>query len=860
MDYNNSIGRSNFIRQTRTTLIKSSIKQDWFVGLVILLLFLIAAEAGWFRALDRQAYDLGVQFSASKDTNEDIVVIAIDDKSMQSLGAWPWPREVIAEMTRMVTRGVPKVMGFTFPLDSGQSQASLGSLSELGKILKQEKKLSKRVNRALRATELTLRGDDQLAASFKAAGRIVLAMPYTEGRGPQSGLMPSLPVHMQRYALAKVRVDNLSHGFGWPTPGITRADAIFPPLHKFSNPVGAVGVVSLSENFGSEPLMVKYGSDVLPSFALMLAARSKGLSTQNVESEGYSGPMLDGKSLGADRNLRIYPRFYSGEGTKSAFPVYSMVDVLDGSVDVGQFKDKIVIVGITSPRVVPLGEAPSGEPISATVATAHSVSSLLNNEQYRLPDWAAWIERLLIIFIGLYFVLVIGRLRASSAFYLSMFLVLMVFNAHFLLMSTQSMWLPMMSTVAMLLGGQLIFGVRRLWSGRLRGVEDELQATNRQLGMALQAQGYLDQAFDKLRRGRVDDSLLGQIYNLGLDYERKRQFNKAEAVYRFILQHDPKYNDVSARIEQNEQAANTVVLAGQNTDGPGANLISSQNGVQKPKLGRYQIDREIGRGAMGMVYLGRDEKIGRTVAVKTMLLSTELEESLRDEVRTRFFREAEAAGRLNHPNIVTVYDVGEEQDLAYIAMDYLKGKDLTAYISSKTLLPVSQVIGIGSSIAMALDYAHQQRVVHRDIKPANIIYDQEKYSAMITDFGVACLTDASKTKTGTVLGSPYYMSPEQLAGKKVDGRADLFSLGVTLYQMLCGVLPFNGDSIANLMYNITNEEHPDIRRYRSDLPPCVNKLVNKALEKDVADRFQTGEEMALAMKRCQEHIREMEAA
>ncbi len=640
------------------------------------------------------------------------------------------------------------------------------------------------------------------------------------------------------------------------TTPISAADGI----DVYIRPVGAVGVVRLNENFGGEPLMVKYGSEILPSFALMMAARSKGLSTQNVESEGFSSPMLDGKSLGADYNLRIYPRYYRGEGNKSAFPIYSLIDVLDGSINAQQFKDKIVIVGVTSPRIVRLGQAPSGEAISATVATAHTVSSLLNNEQYHLPDWAVWVERVLIIAIGLYFMVIIGRVRGTSAFYLSMFLVLMVFNAHFLLMSTQSMWLPLMSAVAMLLTGQAIFGTRRMWNGRLRVVEDELLSTNRQLGLAFQAQGYLDQAFDKFRRSRIDESLLGQIYNLGLDYERKRQFNKAEAVYRFILLHDPKYNDVSARIEQNEQAANTVVLAGQDTDGPGANLISSQNGVQKPKLGRYQIEREIGRGAMGRVYLGRDDKIGRTVAIKTMVLSSELDDDLRDEVRTRFFREAEAAGRLNHPNIVTVYDVGEEQDLAYIAMDYLKGKDLTAYSTSKTLLPVSQVIGVVSSVALALDYAHQQRVVHRDIKPANIIYDQEKYVAKITDFGVACLTDASATKTGTVIGSPYYMAPEQLAGKKVDGRADLFSLGVTLYQMLCGVLPFNGDSIANLMYNIANEEHPDIRRYRADLPNCVNNLVNKSLQKDVADRFQTGKEMAIAMKRCQEHIREMEAA
>ena len=456
--------------------------------------------------------------------------------------------------------------------------------------------------------------------------------------------------------------------------------------------------------------------------------------------------------------------------------------------------------------------------------------------------------------------MVLRRFRTNTAFFTTFFLVLMIFNAHFLLMSTQSIWLPMMSGVVLLIVGHFVLGTRRWANLYVQGMRDDLSDTNRQLGVALQSQGNLDQAFDRYRRCSVDEPLLGHLYNLGLDYERKRQFNKAVSVFKFIVEHQPMYNDASERIEQNTQAANTVVLAGAANTGPGPNLISSQEGVQKPKLGRYMIDSEIGRGAMGMVYLGRDDKIGRTVAIKTMMLAEDVDDEMRDDVRNRFFREAEAAGRLDHPNIVTVYDVGEEQDLAYIAMDYLSGKDLTAYTSPKSLLPVSQVFGVISSIAMALDYAHRQHVVHRDVKPANIIFDRKKNVAKITDFGVACLTDASKTKTGTVIGSPYYMSPEQLAGKKVDGRADLFSLGVTLYQMLSGALPFNGDSIANLMYNIANEDHPDIRRFRSDLPNCVQALVNKALAKDATERFQTGKDLALAMKRCHPHIREMEAA
>jgi CHASE2 domain-containing sensor protein len=843
-------------------LIKSLLKRDWFIGLVITLLFLAFAEAGWFAGLDRQAYNLGVKFSASKDPHEDIVVVAIDDKSLQALGAWPWSRDVLAETTQLLSKAKTRVVGFTMPFDTGQYEAGLASLAELRTILKKDKKLSRRVNKALRVTESTLHGDDNLAGTFKAGGRIVLAMPYIPTSEPLPDLNPSLPRYMQRFALTRIKVDaNSSRGFGWPSPHVTRAAEVFPPIEILANRVGGVGVIGFAEQFNSEPLIVQYGRGFLPSFALMLATRSKGMSMQHIESRISTSPMLGGKDLGADMDFRIYPRFYEAKDGKPAFKKYSLIDVLDGSVDADVFSHKIVIVGLTSPRLAQPRLTPTGQAISPTMATAHTVSSLLNNEQYHLPEWAGWAQRGLIVALGIYLMLIMGRFRANTAFFLSLFLLLMIFNAHFVLMSSQSLWLPMMTAVVMLIIGHLLLGTRQAVNVRLNQVNSELSAANRQLGQSLQAQGNLDQAFERLRACQVDEPLLGQIYNLGLDYERKRQFNKAVAVFKFISDHDAKFNDVSERIQQNEQASNTVVLGGtRDSSGPGPNLISSKEGLQKPKLGRYRIDSEIGRGAMGMVYLGHDDKIGRTVAIKTMVLADEIEDEMRDEVKTRFFREAEAAGRLDHPNIVTVYDVGDEQDLAYIAMDYLKGKDLTAYSTTKTLLPTSQVWEIIMSVASALDYAHQQHVVHRDIKPANIIYDNKKRVAKITDFGVACLTDASKTKTGTVLGSPYYMSPEQLAGKRVDGRADLFSLGVTLYQMLCGELPFQGESIANLMYNIANEKHPDIRRFRSDLPNCVNNVINKALQKDAKARFASGKQMAASMKRCQEHIKEMNAA
>jgi len=840
--------------------IKSLLRRDWFIGLVITILFLFLAEAGWMVALDRQAYNIGVKFSAAKEPHEDIVVVAIDDKSLQELGAWPWSRDVLAKTTRLLSRAKPSVMGFTMPFDTGQYEAGLSSLAKLRAILKKEKKLSRRVNKALRLTESTLRGDKNLASSFKSAGRIVLAVPYIPTDKPLPGLNSSLPKYMQKFALPKVSVNGASRGLGWPSPKINRASEISPPIELLAKQAGGVGVISFVEQFNSAPLIVQYGGDYLPSFSLMLATRSKSMSTQHIESRASARPTLGGKDLGADINFRIYPRFYEDKNGKSPFKLYSLIDVLNGKVATDVFRDKIIIVGLTSPRLAQPRLTPTGQAISPTVAIAHTVSSLLNNEQYRLPDWAGWAQRGIIVVIGLYLMLVMGRFRTNTALFLSLFLILMIFNAHFVLMSSQSLWLPMMSAVTMLIVGHLILGTRRSVNARLGLVQGELSAANRLLGQSLHAQGNLDQAFAKYRTCQPDESLLGQVYNLGLDYERKRQFNKAAAVFKFISEHDAKFSDVSERIQQNENAASTVVLGNRDATGPGPNLISGADTLEKPKLGRYRIEAEIGRGAMGMVYIGQDDKIGRTVAIKTMLLSDEIEEDMRDEVRTRFFREAEAAGRLDHPGIVTVYDVGDEQDLAYIAMDYLKGKDLTAYCNAKSLLPVSEVFSIIINVATALDYAHQQHVVHRDIKPANIIYDDEKRVAKITDFGVACLTDASKTKTGTVIGSPYYMSLEQLAGKKVDGRADLFSLGVTMYQMLCGELPFKGDSIASLMYNIANEKHPDIRRFRSDLPNCVNNLIDKVLDKDAQQRFESGKEMADSMKRCQEHISEMEAA
>jgi serine/threonine-protein kinase len=377
---------------------------------------------------------------------------------------------------------------------------------------------------------------------------------------------------------------------------------------------------------------------------------------------------------------------------------------------------------------------------------------------------------------------------------------------------------------------------------------DETSAeSNRMLGIAYQAQGQLDLAWDKFRQVPMSAAVMDNLYNLALDFERKRQFNKAESVFRTMHDYDPKYRDLEQKLSRAKQLSETVILGGAGASHPGGTMVLG-GGAEKPMLGRYQVEKELGKGAMGVVYLGKDPKIGRQVAIKTMALAQEFEADELAEVKERFFREAETAGRLNHPNIVSIYDAGEEHDLCYIAMEQMKGGDLVPYTKPGALLPVDKVVSIVARVADALGYAHKQSVVHRDIKPANIMYDLGSDTVKVTDFGIARLTDSSKTKTGMVLGTPSYMSPEQLAGKKIDGRSDLFSLAGSLYQMLCGKLPFAGESMAQLMFKIANEPPTDILSVNPDVPPGLVAFLDRAMGKDADQRFQTGEEFGAALR------------
>jgi serine/threonine-protein kinase len=829
-------------------------KKDWFVALLIGAVFALAVLGGArsLQRLELLVYDSGVRMtSRTPGATENIAIIAIDDPSIKEIGRWPWPRSVLAEMLDWLARAEAKAIGLLIFFTEPQNDPGLTHIRSLQEYLDANPlppkarvpEQLKQVRQMLRDAERELDVDRQLGAAIPRARSVYLPMFFELGR-PLGNPESALPDYVRRNRLTNV----VTRDGGSAVESTLAAHA---PLEVFGQKAAGIGHLNLgresNEGVRTENLVLEHFGEHYPSLAMLLAARSLNLGPEDIQIELGRGVRTGRLAIRTSKRLQMYTGFYPATREGSAFARYSFHDVLAGKVPAGVFRNRIVLIGSTAVGVGNVYGTPLG-PMSGPELTGNVVASILNQDFYQRPRWAMAAEWALLAAVLLYLMLGIPNLPARIAAPISAVLLLaLLVSGHYLLVS-EKMWLKTATPALFLLVGHMLITTKRfLLTERLKHeAETDSAHNNRMLGLAFQGQGQLDMAYDKFLRLAVDGSVLELFYNLALDFERKRRFSKAASCYDYILRHDAKFRDAAMRKQRAAVAEHTVMLGGKATSAGGTLVLDT---TEKPRLGRYEVERELGRGAMGAVYLGRDPRINRIVAIKTIELS-QFEDSELEQVRSRFFREAETAGRLNHPNIVTIYDAGEEHDLAYIAMELLQGNDLTHYLRQDRALPLDWVSDVVAQVADALDYAHRNDVVHRDIKPANIMYDEAAKKVKVTDFGIARVTASSRTKTGVVLGTPSYMSPEQLSGKHVDGRSDLFSLGVTLFELLTRQQPFGGDSLATLMYRIANDKHPDVTELRPDLPACVKKVIDKALAKSADKRFQTGAEMRQALLEC----------
>jgi len=868
----------------------------WLMTLLVTTLVSALIYFDGVHSLEMTLYNMMMQYRA-QEVNASVAVIAIDDKTRHSLGALSESRSQYADIIEKISQHA-QVVGITVDLSSPQRSPEAVHLQKIYRVYQQTQdiqdlpdalaelqqfmqtlanirarlatdqakikgflefyatSLLKRdfrkdlsdLKAQLNQAQAYLDSDSILASSLRKTHNVVL------GISPALQQYAAMSASQLSAELAMHQLTNIQEDFEFSarSPQPPTLNQLYEPLNQFTQNAEAAGILlPTGDNFYQQPLVIKNNDLYFAALPLVLAAYYLGGTLADIEVQLGQGIKLNNIKIETDEELKIYPFFYKN----SEFLTYSLTDLLEPEFDFTALQGKAALIGVTEYPSMPQYETPIGQ-MPAVIAVAHTLASLLNQHNLTKPQWQIIIQVAIFLCIFSYLAFVLSKLSTQIGLIITAALAAALLTLNGILLYHG--WVIFLTLpIILLISGYAVFLLKKAiiaYQDVFRLHPDAVES-NRLLGLAFQGQGHLEMAFEKYRLCPPDEAILGLLYNLALDYELKRQFNGAAAVYRYMLSRTPHFRDVQKRLDHLYRRLPRSGLAGGLGVAAKANGdFSFEDSVEKPTLGRYQVERQLGKGAMGLVYLGRDPKLDRLVAIKTLALSQEFEGEELQEATRRFFREASAAGRLKHPYIVSIYDAGEEQDLAYISMEFFKGGNLLAYCKPDNLLPIPSVIDITTKVAEALDYAFSQGVVHRDIKPANIMYNPASGKIKITDFGIARITDSNKTRTGVILGTPSYMSPEQLVGKQVDGRTDIFSLGVMLYQLLTGTLPFMADTIASLMYKIANEPHRQLRQLRADIPLCLQEIANKALEKAAQRRFQTGAELAHALRDCQHEI------
>jgi len=808
-------------------------------GLSITILFLILGffRVGFFDTVELTLYDVMMRLRSEPESASPVVIVDIDDDAIEKLGRWPWPRSLVAKGIEKISLGDPKTIGLNFILSEPEESVGIEALRKL-EALFAETMLAKAGDRgqaflrAIKDESARMDNDKLLAESLLASGNVILPI-FFKASGVAGRQMGKPDPGLTKYSIRNV---NNTAGAMLPSAG-----EIILPIRPLLDASVGIGHINLAYDMDGtarrERLLYEYGSLYIPSYTLRLAAYYLNVPLDKVNVELGSSISLGSVTIPTTFFSELLVSF---KGPRGSFKSYSYFDVINDKIPPTIFKDKLVLVSASAAGIINPLSTPTDATMPLGEFSANTIMSILSHKFIQQPLWSGAAEILMILIIGIVITFVLPRLKALIAGIVFWVLLIFMGGGSIWIFVSKGMWIQMTYPLLQLILGYIgVVSIKYFVTEVSKEkAEGESAETNRMLGVSFQSQGMLDMAFDKFRRVPVDDEMKDILYNLALDYERKRQLNKAASVFEYIEGHDPKFKDVGDRKSKLIQVSETMVFGDGFLGGGGEEIGMLATGTStRPTLGRYEVLKQLGKGAMGIVYLGQDPRINRTTAIKTFRFPDDIVPEEIKKMKETFFREAESAGTLSHPNIVTIYDAGDENDLAYIAMEYLEGEDLAKYIQKDHLLPMRKIIDYLADIADALDYAHQRGIVHRDIKPANIMLLKTGI-VKITDYGIARITATSQTQTGVVKGTPYYMSPEQFSGEKVDGRSDIFSLGTLAYQLLTGELPFYGDSPPALMHQIMNVPHPDPRKINPKIVKPLVSILNKALAKEKDKRYQ----------------------
>ncbi len=828
-------------------------REDLLIGILTALVFVFFSFNSFkaFDPLEKIAYSIEMRLDSPTNLIENhIAIVNIDDKSLDQLGSWPWPRHLIAEMITILKDSGAKLIALDMLYNTREQTQGLKEVRALRQAIVDKGELSGEeawVLDRLNEAELKLDNDNVLCRAVKESGNVILPVEGKFGDyDTKSVPFQDSPLDRNALRLSEVRL-----GFD-DLESVNQLKMPFPELSENTLGLGHINFPPLKRMMGrSHLLFIDYKGHIIPSLPFRLAI--------NYLDKQIDQVITAGREIRLTNSILPTPKgeiFIKFRGGKHSFPYYSFVDIWNVKKVPSVFNNKIVLIGYTG-EGAPTVNTPVDPRMPYSELKANIIEDLMTGRYLRRPHIMTYVEGLLMLLLCLFAsafqprLSLINRTGVTAGL---LFLVLLIGTISF---ATLNIWLNTVYIILSLVTVYVVHLFRDLLAKQKQLRLRESMETNRMLGLTLQSQGLFDLAFEKFRKVPLDDAMKDVVYNLGLDYERKRMANKAVSVYEYILQKDEYFRDLKERIPKLKKIIGSVALGGFDATKSDRIVISDDTEI-RPTVGRYEVISELGHGAMGIVYKARDPKIDRLLAIKTIRFSDEFEETRLNEIKDRFYREARISGQLSHPSIVAVYDVGEDYDLSYLAMEFLTGENLQKYCMKGNLLPLRRILDILAQTADALDYAHNHEVIHRDIKPANIML-LENDKIKVTDFGIAKAVSDSKTKSGVVLGTPNYMSPEQINGQDLDGRSDLFSLGVVFFELLTGQLPFGGSSLANLFYRITHSKHPSPRQFNPRVPIPVEQILDKILEKTPDKRFQSASELAKYLRMLIERIDELTA-
>jgi serine/threonine-protein kinase len=819
-------------------------KQDWaWAVLAIGVVSWLHASTDLARLPQQWLHDRAITSTTASVPASEVALVMIDEASQARHGRAPWPRDLHARLIDRLAQA--SVVVDTEPFIGHESERALAELQHLHATIAADPVLARypELPAMLERSELNLDGDARLAASLERHQRTLLSLAAL----PESALSAAPLLSKGQPAGARTPA-GAPLAAPWPLPRLRDAAAGVGHAEIQTDP---------DDVLRRHELQRQVGAWRVSSLAVLAAGMHRGLTPAQIDTALQSSPpRLGGRTLSVDAQGWLTPLWATGSAAQAGLLVVSAQDVLDNPATAARLQGRIVLIshdntGMTARHV----RLPDGRAIHPAEALARITSSLVNGRWVQQPGWTHWMPWLLLVAVAGCVVRVVPRATRGTALALSGVTAVVLLLVPHLLLGLGRIWMPLTLPLAGLLAGWAGLRLHAHWQ-RLAPrrtaappalieapVADTIITTFDVMPLPVQASAPMQMPLppapaQPMARHEIEDDPDTELpADSGVetasmeltDYEKTRPIPRNP---------DEFADEASMRaLEKTQPLSRDEVLAS-------TALTAVEAPRELPRLGPYQLDRELGRGAMGRVYLAHDTDTGQEVAVKTLALAREFDGHALQEARQRFHREAEAASRLHHPDIVRVFSAGEAHGIAYIAMERLTGHDLTQHLRAGSLLPMATVVAIGTRIATALAHAHALGVIHRDIKPANVMIDLARGQVKVTDFGIARVSGASRTRTGLILGSPSYMSPEQIAGRQADGRSDLYSLGVLMFQMLTGELPLSGHTMTELMGAIANTPAPDVRSLRPSVPEALADVLGILLDKRAELRYPDGLELA----------------